>query len=85
MPRVYECYIDVPDTPGIIGKVATLLGDEEINLANIGILENREEVAGVLRLTFNREPDFLRAVSVLKENDYPVFQPDRDNGGWTEL
>lgn len=85
LPRVYECYIDVPDTPGIIGKVATLLGAEGINLANIGILENREEVAGVLRLTFNRESDFLRAVSVLKENDYSVFQPDKDNGGWTEL
>lgn len=86
IPRIYECYIDVPDHPGIIGKVATLLGKEEINLANIGILENREEVAGVLRLTFNREPDFLHAVSVLKQHHYTVYRADKENGDkWNEL
>mgnify|MGYP001333908244 CR=1 FL=1 len=86
LPRFYECYIDVPDHPGIIGKVATLLGNEEINLANIGILENREEVAGVLRLTFNRKADFTHAVSVLKANHYTVYQPDKENGNrWNQL
>ena len=29
---IYECYIDVPDHPGIIGKVATELGNSAINL-----------------------------------------------------
>lgn len=86
IPRIYECYIDVPDYPGIIGKVATLLGSQGINLANIGILENREEVAGVLRLTFNREPDYLHAVSVLKAHDYTVYRADRTNGDqWEPL
>lgn len=79
IPRIYECYIDVPDHPGIIGKVATLLGEEGINLGNIGILENREEVAGVLRLTFYRQSDFLRAVTVLKQYGYTVYKADDTN------
>lgn len=86
IPRVYECYIDVPDHPGSIGKVATLLGEKEINLGNIGILENREEVAGVLRLTFYRQSDFLSAVTVLKQHDYTVYRPDQNNGdNWNKL
>lgn len=86
LPRYFECFIDVPDHPGIIGKVATLLGENDINLANIGILENREEVAGVLRLTFYREADYLRAVSLLKQHDYPVYSADKDNGTkWNKL
>lgn len=80
LPRYYECYVDVPDTPGIIGKVATLLGEQHINLANIGIVENREGIIGALRLSFNEEGDFLRAVEVLKKHGYAVFQFDRENG-----
>lgn len=80
LPRVYECYVDVPDHPGSIGKVATLLGNKGISLANIGILENREEVAGVLRLAFYKEADYDRAVSVLKEHGYPVYPAERENG-----
>ena len=43
----FECYVDVPDQPGMIGRVAMLLGEEGINLSNIGIMENREDAPPV--------------------------------------
>lgn len=72
--RSYECYVNVPDRPGMIGEVATLLGENGINLSNIGVMENREEEAGVLRLSFRTEEDLEQAVAVLKQADYTVIE-----------
>ncbi|MFC4808506.1 prephenate dehydrogenase [Paenibacillus sp. GCM10023250] len=69
---VYECYIDVPDHPGIIGKVATELGNSAINLSNVQITESREDVPGVLRLSFREQEDLDRAVERLGEIGYAV-------------
>ena len=65
---IYECYVDVPDHPGIIGKVATELGNSAINLSNIQIIESREDVPGVLRLSFRTQEDLDRAVAKLGAN-----------------
>ncbi|PRX40066.1 prephenate dehydrogenase [Planifilum fimeticola] len=72
----FECYVDVPDQPGMIGRVAMLLGEEGINLSNIGIMENREDTAGVLRLVFQKEEDLKRAIRFLNEAGYRVFSFD---------
>lgn len=69
----YEITIDVEDRPGIIGKVATLLGQHEINLRNIGILENREVVNGQLLLSFSSYRDQEEAVRLLREQGYIVY------------
>ncbi|QHW30174.1 prephenate dehydrogenase [Paenibacillus rhizovicinus] len=69
---IYECYIDVPDHPGIIGKVATELGNSAINLSNVQIIESREDVPGVLRLSFRKQDDLDRAVERLGEIGYAV-------------
>jgi len=63
---LYDLYVDVPDHPGIIGSVATLLGSHRINLSNIQIIESRDDVPGVLRLSFRNEEDFEKASEVLK-------------------
>ncbi|OYD09973.1 prephenate dehydrogenase [Paludifilum halophilum] len=70
---VWECYVDVADHPGVIGKVATLLGEEGISIANIGVMENREDGAGVLRLAFREERDYRRAKTVLARKGYTVI------------
>jgi prephenate dehydrogenase len=67
---IYECYINIPDEPGLIGKIATLLGEHQINLSNISIMENREEVHGILRLTFRQLADYEQALPVLEEAGY---------------
>ncbi|EGK06758.1 prephenate dehydrogenase [Desmospora sp. 8437] len=78
LPPVYECTVDVPDTPGEIARVAHLLGEKGINLRNIGVMENREDRAGVLRLVFDNEEELKKAVFCLKETGYRVFDPDVD-------
>jgi prephenate dehydrogenase len=69
---IYECYVDVPDHPGIIGKIATELGQAKINLSNLQIIESREDVPGVLRLSFLQSEDLDRATALLKSLRYDV-------------
>ncbi|WP_438351258.1 prephenate dehydrogenase [Paenibacillus sp. FA6] len=68
-----DLYLNVPDHPGIIGKIATVLGSEQINLSNIQIIESREDVPGVMRLSFRQEEDMERARTLLQELEYTVF------------
>lgn len=67
LTSMYDIYVDVPDHPGIIGKITSELGDHRINLSNIQIIENRLDVPGVLRLSFRDEEDMDQATKVLKE------------------
>jgi prephenate dehydrogenase len=68
----YDMYVDIPDHPGIIGHIATLLGDYGINLSNLQIIESREDIPGVLRLSFSQQGDLDRAQQLLKGNGYSV-------------
>jgi prephenate dehydrogenase len=69
---IYECYVDVPDHPGIIGKIATELGQAKINLSNLQIIESREDVPGILRLSFQQSEDLDKATVLLKSLHYDV-------------
>lgn len=71
---VFDCYVDVPDHPGIIGKIASELGNNRINLSNIQIIESREDVPGVLRLSFRNQEYLDQALSLLEANGYSVHQ-----------
>lgn len=62
----YDLYVDIPDHPGIVGRLATRLGEAGINLSNIQILESRADVPGILRLSFRDEQHFDRALQLLK-------------------
>lgn len=70
---LFDLYLNVPDHPGIIGKIATELGADQINLSNIQIIESREDVPGVMRLSFRQEEDMERARTLLQELHYTVF------------
>ncbi|WP_051271170.1 prephenate dehydrogenase [Shimazuella kribbensis] len=70
---IYECYINIPDEPGLIGQIATLLGEHKVNLSNISIMENREEVHGILRLTFRKLQDYERAIPILEIAGYTTY------------
>lgn len=73
LTQIYECYVEIQDHPGMIGKIATLLGDHGVNLSNIGIMENREDFPGVLRLSFKDQSDYERAVQILSQVGFDVF------------
>lgn len=70
----FDLYIDVPDHPGIIGRIATELGDREINLSNMQIIESREDVPGILRLSFRQESYLEQAKELLQGQGYTVYQ-----------
>lgn len=68
----YDCYVDVPDHPGIIGKITSELGNSRINLSNIHIIESREDVPGILRLSFRSQEYLDQAIVLLSANGYDV-------------
>ncbi|WP_223066640.1 prephenate dehydrogenase [Paenibacillus caui] len=70
---LFDLYIDVPDHPGIIGQVATELGLREINLSNMQIIESREDVPGLMHLSFRNEKEMERAKALLQELEYKVY------------
>ncbi|RTE10446.1 prephenate dehydrogenase [Paenibacillus whitsoniae] len=67
LTSLYDIYVDVPDHPGIIGSIATLLGNARINLSNLQIIESREDVPGILRLSFRNQEEADRASELLGE------------------
>lgn len=69
----YDLYLDVPDHPGIIGRITTELGQKSINLSNIQIIESREDVPGVMRLSFRNEQEQERAKDLLQSHGYTVY------------
>lgn len=70
---LYDLYVDVPDHPGIIGKIATELGNHHVNLSNLQIIESREDVPGVLRLSFRDQKHSDAANLLLQELGYTVY------------
>ncbi|MDB5084271.1 MAG: prephenate dehydrogenase [Bacilli bacterium] len=71
--QYFELTVHVPDEPGVIGRVATLLGEASINLRNIAILENREGENAPLLLAFATQVDWEQGTQLLEENGYAIF------------
>ena len=70
----YEVYVDIPDEPNAITHAVTFIGDAKINLKNIGITHNREDNEGVLRLSFYDNDSAVAAASILKQQNYTVYE-----------
>lgn len=73
IPSFYDLYVDVPDHPGSISMVTSILAKEEISITNIRIIEVREDIMGVLRLSFRNEDDRKRAQLVLTKHQFESF------------
>ena len=59
--------------PGMIGKIASTLGERNINLSNIRIMESREDVPGVLRLSFRSDVEMQKAAVTLRKTGTPYI------------
>lgn len=63
----FDLYVDVPDYPGVISEVTGLLADEAISITNLRIVESREDVFGILVISFQSENDRERAASCIQQ------------------
>lgn len=70
LPELYEIVVTVPDKPGIIGKLANLLGNKNINIMDIEIIRVREGDGGTIRFGFQTAELATRAVEVFRQNGY---------------
>jgi prephenate dehydrogenase len=66
IPAFYDLFVDVPDYPGVISEITGYLAKEEISITNIRILETREEIYGVLVISFQTEEDRMRAEKCIR-------------------
>lgn len=67
IPAFYDLFVDVPDKPGVIAEIAGLLGENKLSLVNIKILETREEIMGILQITFKTQQDLLAAKQLITQ------------------
>src|SRR5690606_38858646 len=65
----YDIFVDIFDQPGALLRVIELLAEHDISISNIEILEIREGITGVLRLSFQNENDRQLSQAILKKND----------------
>lgn len=71
IPAFYDLFVDVPDQPGVIAEVTGILAKASVSLVNIKIHETREEIIGVLQLSFKNLEDVKRAQqAILAHSSY---------------
>lgn len=70
----YELYVDVEDIPGIIGQVTTLLGEHNVNIKNIRIINSREDEPGCLVLSLPDPDTQDKALSLLSSNGFKSYK-----------
>ncbi|WML40365.1 prephenate dehydrogenase [Neobacillus sp. OS1-2] len=61
IPAFYDLFVDIPDYPGVVSEITGFLAKERISITNIRILETREDINGVLVISFQTEEDRQRA------------------------
>ncbi len=64
--------IDIPDQPGSLAAIVSLLSEHTINIKNIGIAHNREYEEGLLSLEFYEESSHDAAFTLLTDHGYNV-------------
>lgn len=60
----------IPDVPGVIGQITTLLGQQDINITNLRIREFRTYEGGSLQLLLPDSAQAAKAAWLLKEAGY---------------
>ncbi|MCA0970353.1 prephenate dehydrogenase [Halobacillus litoralis] len=73
IPAFYDLYVDIHDKPGAIYQVIGQLAAAEISIKNIEILEIREGITGVLRISFASSEDQMKSKDLLGRNSFEVM------------
>ena len=67
IPAFYDLFIDVPDQAGVIAETTGILGKAGISIINVKILETREDIIGVLQISFKNQTDLMAAKACIEE------------------
>lgn len=70
----HEILLYVPDEPGEIAIISSILAARGISIKNIGIAHNREYSEGVLRVEFYDNSSLEAAHHAIKERNYKIFE-----------
>ncbi|WP_082233996.1 prephenate dehydrogenase [Halobacillus massiliensis] len=73
IPSFYDLYVDIHDQPGAIHKVIKKLAEKEISIKNIEILEVREGITGVLRISFPSDKEQQKSYDLLRASGYELM------------
>ncbi|SDB91256.1 prephenate dehydrogenase [Pelagirhabdus alkalitolerans] len=76
IPAFYDLFVDIFDQPGALLKVVSYLAEEQISIKNIEILEIREGITGVLRLSFVSKEDQIASQRLLVQKGYETMIED---------
>lgn len=76
IPSTYDLYVDLSDRPGEIAKVTGIIGDANISITNIQVIEWRETISGVLRISFQTADGRDLAITYLTEKGYKTYLND---------
>jgi prephenate dehydrogenase len=74
IPAFYDLNVDVLDRVGELAKITALLAKQQISITNLRIMESREGLLGVLRMTFQTDSDCQKAESVLHMKGYETYR-----------
>lgn len=66
-----DLVIPIPDQPGALGRVTTLLGDAGINIEDLAMRHASEGSRGAMVLAVNGEAEAHRAQRILEANGFP--------------
>ncbi|WP_205520081.1 prephenate dehydrogenase [Virgibacillus doumboii] len=73
IPSFFDLYVDIRDQTGAIASVANVLAEEDISITNIEILEIRQGITGVLRLTVSTKEAQQKSYQILHKVGYEVM------------
>ena len=72
--KTFAVYCDIIDEAGGIAAIATILASNNLNIKNIGIVNNREFEEGVMRIEFYDEGSSKKAAELLQKFRYIVYE-----------
>ena len=68
IPAFNDLFVDIPDRPGVIAEITRYLAEEGVSLIDLKILEIREDINGILQLTFKNKKDLDLARACIEKN-----------------
>ncbi|WP_047999859.1 prephenate dehydrogenase [Lactiplantibacillus herbarum] len=74
LPNFFDLFLNVPDQVGALADVTQRLAAANLSLVNIHILEIREEIDGVLQLTFGDAAAQEQAATLLQTAGYQIVR-----------